>query len=364
MKRISFQQVCRLRFALLWVLALLAACSPAQPTALPMPETQVMLTPTVIPENTPTVITEAFPAPTIIPTALPERDPQPSGKVTLMAVGDIMLARTIGDLLLEDGVNKPFMYTANTLRQADITLGNLECAISNRGEAEDKTYTFRAPLNAANELKNASFDLLTLANNHVLDYGREALFDTMDALEEQSIAIVGAGQDALSARQPVILERNGLRIAFLAYLDIPIWNYDYLTWVATPNQAGVAWGYLSDIQTDVQAAAKLSDVVVVLMHFGIEGDNTPSYQQVISAQTAIDAGAKLVIGAHTHVLQPVEKYKDGLIVFNLGNFVFDEFSGTENQSAIFMAHLTAKGVSAYKLIPVKLQENGIPTISR
>ncbi len=321
-----------------------------------------------VPTNKPTEVTsptkkfEPTPSPEV--TKLPTTEPNVSGQITLMAVGDIMLARTIGEQILKDGKDIPFMYIAKTLQKADIALGNLECAISERGVPEEKTYTFRAPFLAAESLAEAGFDLLTLANNHVMDFGEAAFTDTLNILDAQQIAVVGAGENVLNARKPIIIERNGLSVAFLAYLDIPIWNYDYLAWVASDNQPGVAWGYLADIEVDVRAARELADVVVVLMHFGIEGDTEPSYQQAVSAHTAIDAGAKLVIGAHTHVLQRIERYNGGVIVYNLGNFVFDEFSGTENKSAIFMAHLSAKGVTSFKLIPVKLQENGIPIISR
>jgi poly-gamma-glutamate synthesis protein (capsule biosynthesis protein) len=294
----------------------------------------------------------------------PQVTAMPSGQVTLMAVGDIMLARTIGELILTQGIEAPFEFTAAKLNNADIALGNLECAISERGEPENKTYTFRAPIEAGEALSFAGFDLLTLANNHVMDFGKGAFLDTLDNLQANQIAVVGAGIDNTSARQPVIIEANGLRLAFLAYLDIPRWNYDYLTWVATPTEPGIAWGYLSDIQADVSAATQIADVVIVLLHYGIEGASEPSYQQIQSAHLAIDSGAKLVIGSHTHLLQSIEKYKDGLIVYNLGNFVFDEFVEPENQSAIFMARISKDGVLAHRLIPVRLQENGIPIINR
>ena len=100
------------------------------------------------------------------------------------------------------------------------------------------------------------------------------------------------------------------------------------------------------------------------MHFGVEGQAWPSTQQIALARSAIDAGADLVIGSHTHLLQKVESYKDGIIVYGLGNFVFDEFSEPENLSAIFMARLNKDGVMAHKLIPVRLQDNGVPSIKR
>lgn len=307
-----------------------------------------------------------IPTPVEIPTAqaIPASTPHPSGQVSIMAVGDVMLARTIGENILSQGIEFPFQFTAHTLHRADITLGNLECVISESGEPENKTYNFRAPITAVDSLIFGGFDLMTLANNHVLDYGEVALVDTIDLLQSNQVAVVGAGKTSLEARQPVFIEENGLRIAFLAYLDIPMWNYDYLSWIAQPEKPGINWGYISDIQADVGSAAYKADVVIVLMHFGVEGQAWPSTQQIASARSAIDAGADLVIGSHTHLLQKVESYKDGIIVYGLGNFVFDEFSEPENLSAIFMARLNKDGVMAHKLIPVRLQDNGVPSIKR
>ncbi|MCJ7693851.1 MAG: CapA family protein [Anaerolineaceae bacterium] len=299
--------------------------------------------------------------PVITPTLTTPKPP--SGQLTLMAVGDIMLARTLGDQIIKGGPGVPFAHTSTLLNSADISLGNLECSISERGIAEDKTYTFRAPLVSADSLVSGGFDLLTLANNHVLDFGVDALADTIELLTVKGIETVGAGMNIEEARSPVLMERNGLRLAFLAYLDIPRWNYDYLTWIATADKPGVSWGYLSNIMEDVQAASQIADVVIVLMHFGTEGEVQPSYQQILSAHTAIDAGAKLVIGSHTHLLQPIEEYNDGLIVYNLGNFVFDEFGDLENESAIFKALISKDGVIAYEMLPVFIQESGLPILT-
>ena len=349
--------------AVLCMILLISACQPQVTQTQTPPDAPPRLPP--VASSPDTIETQPITPTKSMPVAqTPLKTAMPSGQVTLMAVGDIMLARTIGDLILARGIEVPFEFTASMLNKADIALGNLECAISERGEPLNKTYTFRAPTEAGKALSYAGFDLLTLANNHVLDFGEDAFLDTLENLKANQIAFVGAGQDNTGARQPVIIEANGLRLAFLAYLDIPRWNYDYLGWIATPTKPGVSWGYLSDIQSDVSAATKIADVVIVLMHFGIEGQSQPSYQQIQSAHLAIDSGAKLVIGSHTHLLQSIEKYKDGLIVYNLGNFVFDEFVEPENRSAIFMARITKDGVLAHKLIPVSLQENGIPIINR
>ena len=299
-----------------------------------------------------------LPSPTI--TSNPTPTPIPS--VNLMAVGDVMLARSVGSLIQTNGSKAPFFYMDDVLSSADLTLGNLECVISEHGEAEDKAYTFRAPPSSVESLVLAGFDLVTLANNHSLDYGTDAFKDMMDLLKSKEIAFAGAGLNANSARGPVILQRNGLRLAFLAYLDIPIWQYDYRTWAAGTNKPGVAWGYLVDIESDVQAATRIADVVIVLMHFGLEGELPPTQAQIATAHTAIDAGATLVIGSHPHLLQELEVYNGGLIAYSLGNFVFDGFTGRSNKSAILNIVLSTEGVEEYRLIPIEILDDGLPRL--
>lgn len=279
-----------------------------------------------------------------------------------MAVGDIMLGRTIGELIESQGIEAPFLFTAETLTQADITIGNLECPISNRGVPEEKLYAFRAPLEAAESLAYGGFDLVSLANNHILDYGPLALEDTLDALSAQDIHAVGAGRDETAAYAPVLIEINGLRLAFLAFLDIPPTDYDYHGWEADLDKPGVAWGYEEIVQEAVQQAAAQADLVIVLMHNGYEITRKvyPSQQEV--ARLAVDSGAALVIGSHPHVLQDIEEYKEGLIVYSMGNFVFDNFLFPPNYSAILSVELSSSGVESYELIDVIVQLNGVPQI--
>ncbi len=312
----------------------------------------------IVPSQMPTPILTASQTATFTPTVMPT----PTHEVHLMAVGDIMLGRSIGGIIENDGVEKPFASVIDQLEKADLTIGNLECPISERGEPEEKAYAFRAPLSSAMSLKLAGFDLLNLANNHVLDFGQEAFFDTLESLEEQGIAFCGAGQDENSTRNPIILERNGLRIAFLGYLNIPIWKYDYIQWRAVEDEPGIAWGFRYDIKTDVEKVAQKSDIVVVMMHFGNEYEEIVSEQQIDLAHIAIDSGAHLVVGSHPHVLQAIEEYKHGLIVYSIGNFVFDQFDGKSNQSGIFSVHLNSDGIKSYELIPVIINSDGLPEL--
>ena len=280
-----------------------------------------------------------------------------------MAVGDIMLGRTIGELIETESIEAPFVDTAETLRLADITLGNLECPVSDRGTPEEKKYTFLAPLEAGESLAYAGFDVVSLANNHILDFGLLALEDTLNTLTENDILGVGAGMDENAAYQPVFIEKNGLRLAFLAFMDIPLTeDFDYLNWEAESDQPGVAWAHAEKIETCVQQAKQQADLVIVLVHNGYEIMQKVSAEQQDVAHLAIDSGASLVIGSHPHVLQRIEEYHDGLIVYSMGNFVFDNFLFPPNYSAILSVELTPQGVESYELIDVVVQLNGVPQI--
>ncbi len=300
-------------------LSIAAACAPAPsagPTATPPPVTRIssVETPTFTPApptstatTTPTVTSTAVsPTATAVPpTATETAEPI----VQLAAGGDLMLARTIGDRIVADGPEVVFAGVQAVLDQADIFVANLECVIGDQGEPVLKSFTFRAPPIAADALAAGGVDLVSLANNHALDYGIDALADMLPRLRAVGIESVGAGADDVAARAPVVIERNGLKVAFLAYVDVPVegrTGFDTRSWEAGPDLPGLAWAEPAQMQFDIASARLKADVVVVLMHFGLEGRSDYTRLQQDLAHTAIDAGAALVLGAHSHVLQRVE----------------------------------------------------------
>ena len=355
---------CRMKHLLLFVLltslSFFTACriSPEQPLQTP--------THTAQPEFNPIIHTEptTSPAPTRLTLNTPTVTSSPAveKRVSLMAVGDIMLGRTVGEQIESEGITFPFAFTAETLSKADVTIGNLECPISTKGNPQNKAYAFRAPLNAASSLAYGGFDLVSLANNHILDYGPAALEETLKTLTENQIHAVGAGLDDVLAYQPVFMDINGLRLAFLAFLDIPATDYDYPGWEAAPGKSGIAWAHSHRVSEGVKAAKQQSDIVIVLFHNGYEIVQKVSSAQQEIARLAIDNGASLVIGSHPHVLQRIEYYRDGLIAYSMGNFVFDNFLFPPNYSAILVVELTEDGVESYQLIDVVIQLNGIPQV--
>lgn len=337
----------------------LAAC--ARSTA-PLPP--IPIKPAQASATSATPIDPPTPAPAATPT--PTSTPTPTYMVTLNAVGDIMLARTVGDQVLAHGPQIVFAGVQSVLGSADLRIGNLECAITERSQPEHKSFTLKAPPQSAQALSMAGFDVLSLANNHAMDYGYPGLADTQSVLMQSGIATVGAGLNATAAHTPMIIERNGLRVAFLAYVDVLAENsgFDPHSWIATATSPGIAWADPAQIKADVTAAKAKADLVIVLLHAGIEiSDFIPnlSGEQLLAAHTAIDSGASVVIGSHPHVLQQIERYHGGLIAYSLGNFVFDQYDGVANATILLRVHLTRSGVQSYDYVPV-LIENGLPHV--
>lgn len=271
--------------------------------------------------------------------------------VVVDAVGDITFGEQVGPALAADGAAAPWRFVGRTLRRADITTGNLETSVSTRGVAANKKYTFRglpAALTPVHAL--AGFDVLTLANNHAVDYGRDALVDTVRSVHAAGMQTIGAGRDSVGAHSPAIVARGGLRVAFLGYSDV---NPPGFT--ATSDEPGTAAADVAAIETDVRAARRRADVVVCFFHWGTELHPDPDGRQVAFATACLKAGGQLVLGAHPHVLGPlVRPTWRTLVAWTLGNFVFPS-SGETARTAILRVELDRRGVSAYRLLPVRIE---------
>jgi poly-gamma-glutamate synthesis protein (capsule biosynthesis protein) len=213
----------------------------------------------------------------------------------------------------------PFAAFAPVLTGADLALGNLECPIATGGPRIVKLYNFRChPRNVP--LLARYFGAVSIANNHSGDSGPEGVAEMLGLLKSGGLAAFGAGHNEREAHTPLILQRNGLRIALLAYNEVELRSY-----AAGPNTPGLAWSADGQVTTDITAARADADLVVVYPHWGLDYASKPSDRQQLLARNMIDAGASLVVGAHPHVTQTIESYKGGLIVYSLGNFVFDDF---------------------------------------
>ena len=286
------------------------------------------------------------------------------GDVQLAAVGDIMLDRGLGSSIAAGDVDFPFSFVASTLREADFTVGNLECALGDVGEPAAKSYTFRAPPLAARSISQAGFDLVSLANNHALDFGPQALMQGLELLKAEGVATVGAGADNESAHRSHIVQINGITLGFLGYVNVPVEGnppyFDTASWTAGTQAPGLAWADPQIVAADVQNLSNDVDHVIVILHSGYEYVAPPSPDQAASAHAAIDAGASLVIGHHAHILQGVEFRGEGIIVYGLGNFAFN-ITGPA-QTAILNVWFDEIGIRQLRFLPAVVLGSGQPRL--
>lgn len=269
----------------------------------------------------------------------------------MSAVGDVMLGGSARPELEKFGYDYPFEKTKELFNRSDIVFANLEGPLTNRGEPiVEKKYKFRSPPEkVAPALKKAGINIVSLANNHSLDYGEQGLIDTMMALDKNKINHVGAGKNISHARKPAIMHVKNTRVAFLAYsLTFPeaFW--------AKKSTAGTAFGHESYIKKDIEQAGEISDLVIVSFHWGREVTTELRPYQINLGHAAIDAGAIVVLGHHPHILQAVEQYKQGVILYSLGNYVFGSYSQKATRSVIAQFEFTDKRLTALQLIPINV----------
>ena len=292
--------------------------------------------------------------------------------ITMTLVGDIMLNRGVEYMVGKEGdgdYSFPFLKIVEDLKGTKLLFGNLEGPISDKGTKVGSIYSFRAEPKVIEGLTFAGFDVISLANNHAFDYGREALEDTFlklktAGIDEHSfistrrsarvIDYVGAGFNQSEAYSPVIKEIQGTKIGFLAYT-----NLGPETWKATERNSGIAWINENDfekIKKDIENAKSQADILIVSLHAGEEYAAEPTQFQIEFSKVAIDAGADLVIGHHPHVVQKSEKYKDKWIFYSLGNFVFDQSFSQETMKGEILEILIKDG-KINELIPKKIEIN-------
>lgn len=276
--------------------------------------------------------------------------------ITLVFVGDLMLADGPGKLIRSG--RDPFANFAPVLRDADLSVGNLECVISSKGQAEAKPYTFRAPKRALPLLKKY-FGVVSLANNHSGDFGKTAFADMLDSLDKHQIAYVGGGRDLRDAHRPFIREIKGKRIGVLAYNGFFPRSFE-----ALPDSPGNAW-LDEDFVIDGIRKAKQDygvDFLIVYPHWGWEYQKTASERQVKMAHLMIDSGADAVVGGHPHVTQNIEVYRGKPIFYSLGNFVFDGFKDLDtNTGWLLKMKLASDGSVEWKITEARINRQGIPS---
>ena len=284
-------------------------------------------------------------------------EPTLASETKILFVGDTMLARSVGEKI-QNGID-PFELIKPVFVDYQAIIANLETTVSDKGTAViGKAYKFRAPVQSIDFLKNANITAVSLANNHTKDYGDEALIDTMDRLKTGGIDYFGAGINQEEAFSGKVIDVSGVKIGLIAFNEIEN------KWTMSKTGPTSAWTDLPKLKEKITALKEISDVVIVMPHFGVEYTTSQNSWQTKLSKILIDNGADLIIGNHPHVVQPNEIYKDKKIYYSLGNFVFDKMEGLKNATDGEMIEVVLKDkkILSTKELKVKLGKDGRPAI--
>lgn len=276
---------------------------------------------------------------------LATKEPQ---DLSMLFTGDIMLSDSVLANYAASGLSGILSEELqNEMQQADVTMINEEFPFSTRGTpAPDKQFTFRIDPSYVKVFQEMGVDIVSLANNHALDYGTDALLDSFAALDGAGIPYVGAGDTRERAAQPVYMEQGGRTVGFLAASRV----IPQVSWNVDNQQPGLFCTYDSTaLETAIRETKQQCDYLVVYVHWGVERQNYPEEYQRSLAQTYIDAGADLVVGSHPHVPQGIEYYQGKPIIYSLGNYIFNASSASTYALKVVWA---ADGASRLTLIPL------------
>lgn len=272
-----------------------------------------------------------------------------SAPITIAATGDFMAGSWIQDVIEDSGYSYPFQNIDSIFDDADIIFTNLEAPFGTSGEAFIKTYTFQVNPKLVNVLTAGRINLVSLANNHIMDFGTESLLETINLLQENNIHFAGAGMNLSEARKPALFQVNGKKVAFCSYtLTFPqeFW--------ATDTSAGTCFPYHTFVYDDIRKLKAENELVIVSCHWGEELRETPKKYQIELAHKMIDAGADIILGHHPHVVQGIEIYKNRLIAYSLGNFIFGSYSKSSKVSMILKILWEEEKLKDYQIIPINV----------
>lgn len=274
-----------------------------------------------------------------------------------------MLDRGVRAQVRRHGARALFAGIAPTLRSADFAFANLECPLARVAPKIARPPAFKAEPGLAPELKAAGFDVLSQANNHALDCGRHGLVESLGALARAHLQAIGAGLTEAKALQPLVTRARGVRIAWVGasqFASAPLASQ-----AARPSVALLSEGSL---RSQVRAARRVADVVVVSLHWGVEYQAAPTPRQRRWAHAALAAGADIILGHHSHVLGPIEAVelngRQRLVAYSLGNLVFDSprWIKAANRSELLQIVIGKRGLRSWKMIPLHIT-NCCPSLS-
>lgn len=358
----------RLSLVLLLVIVLASACqtqstgmqviSP-QPAATADPQA-VLATPTSDPSPIPSATT-VHPAETSTPAATLQPSPDPELVTTLLFTGVIVPARCVQAAIDASGNPElPYEEVSALINQADVAVGTLNATISDYPPHTGcvSTYVLVGSASNADALARAGFDVMSVATNHIKNCGLSncgdrAFLDTLDNLRRVGILPVGAGKDHAEAMQPVVVTVNGIRFGIVSLGQIEPMAF------AGEDKPGIAILSKENLEAAIAEAKKVSDVVIAMPHWGPEDMAIPNWLQRNLAQQLVDAGADLVVGNHTHVVQAIQEIDGVPVFYGLGNFVFDQtWADDHQQGVILQVKFKGKEFQGFELIPTHVDGDG------
>lgn len=298
-----------------------------------------------------------------------------NARAVISFVGDVTQSDVFGEATSYRYPEYPFEDVSGIFQSADLSFANLETCVSERGESEKKEgYGFRTDPDFLSVFTLAGLDIVSTANNHVRDFGMEALDDTFTNLENAGLKYVGAGRNSSEAEKLELFELKGITVGFTACNMINM----NPNWYAEEDRAGIACVDSDNSGEYLEKIAdydKLCDVLFVSVHWGVEYYNEVTEEQQAFAHSLCDSGADIILGHHPHVLEPIESYKDSVIFYSLGNFLFYKMNDEAGETAVFTVEISENGFESGKMSPAVISyckavlleeesENGAAIIGR
>lgn len=277
-----------------------------------------------------------------------------SAQVSFCAVGDVLMDRGVRKIIEQNDVFYPFEKVKDFISSKDIAFYNNECPFAeiSDGFAINKQFSFRAEPSYISALKYAGFDIASVANNHTIDYGKSGFLKTIELLHQNSIFTIGGAENQQKSFEPLLMVKNGITFAFFADLEFLLEGTTF-----NQNEPYPAFAQIDRLCNQIEKYNSIVDFVIVSFHWGRENVVIPTSKQTEYAHKAIDAGADLIIGHHPHVLQSIEIYRNKIILYSLGNFVFDNSQELEKKSAIFQCIFDDGKILNPELILISIKNN-------
>ena len=275
-------------------------------------------------------------------------------QVTIALAGDTMLGRLVNQSILQKGYLYPWGNLIPLLKKADLRIVNLENTFTQSEQKTQKVFNFKSDPKNVQVLKEAHIDVVSLANNHSKDFGNEGLLDTLQTLHSAKIKVVGAGKNIRQASAPLIVKKNGIKIGIIGATD------NEPTWLATKTNPGTNYFNVHNLEqllADIKKLKKRSDIVIVSLHWGPNMQERPTQPYINAAHKMIDAGADIIHGHSSHNFQGIEKYKKGLILYDVGDFVDDyrvDPKLRNDWSFLYFIVASKDGIEKLQLIPIKI----------